>query len=199
MEDLGLPGVNDAPMLLRELHHRVKNNFQIIASLINLKRRTTVAECQDDMRFLQEHVMVMAAAHRLVYATSGMMEVHLTDLVVEVSEGLREIAGAPSPLLAVQAPGVTRGVALDQAIGIGLYLAISLPPYLDRARRTGSRVTVEIAQNPLSLSIIPEAGGTIELDTLRQRLMTAYVRHLAATTRAAGADGGSALHFASSC
>ena len=39
------------------------------------------------MRFLEEHVMVMAAAHRLVFASRSMMEVDLTDLVIEVAEG----------------------------------------------------------------------------------------------------------------
>jgi hypothetical protein len=189
-------GAQDAPSLLRELHHRVKNNFQIIASLINLKKRTAPPSQQDDLRFLEEHVMVMAAAHRLVFASGAMMEVDLADLVIEVAEGLRVIAGLPAASLTVQAPRVPRGVALDQAIGIGLYLAITLPPYLNRAGATGSRVLVRITQDPLSLKIIPQATGRIELDALRQRLMAAYVRQLAATSMHDQQDGGAALHFA---
>ncbi len=188
-------GASDAPSLLRELHHRVKNNFQIIASLINLKKRTALPTQQSDLRFLEEHVMVMAAAHRLVFASRSMMEVDLTDLVVEVAEGLRVISGLPAASLTVKAPKAPCPVVLDQAIAVGLYLAVTLPPYLNRAEATLSQVTVVIGHDPLSLKIVPQADGDVELDSLRRRLMAAYVRQLAATATHEIVDGGAALHF----
>jgi hypothetical protein len=195
MAALGMEGADDAPSLLRELHHRVKNNFQIIASLINLKKRTALPTQQGDLRFLEEHVMVMAAAHRLVFASRSMMEVDLTDLVVEVAEGLRVIAGTPAAGLSVKAPNAVCNVALDQAIAIGLYLAVTLPPYLNRAAATKSKVTVRLGTDPLNLKIEPEAGGKVDFDMLRQKLMAAYVRQLAANARHEVIDGGPALHF----
>jgi hypothetical protein len=196
VSDIGMAGAQDAPSLLRELHHRVKNNFQIIASLINLKKRTALPTQQSDLRFLEEHVMVMAAAHRLVFASRGMMDVELHDLVVEVSEGLRVIAGLPAALLQVQAPPMPCAVALDQAIAIGLYLAVTLPPYLNRAEATGSRVSVILSYEPLFLKIVPQNGDAgVRMDTLRQRLMHAYVRQLAVTARHDIEDGGPALRF----
>ena len=190
-----MPDANDAGALLRELHHRVKNNFQIIASLINLKKRTAPPEQKSDLRFLEEHVMVMAAAHRLVFASRTMMEVDLVDLVIEVSEGLRVISGLPAAGLSVQAPHAGCAVALDQAIGIGLYLAVTLPPYLNRAAEEGSRVKVRIGHDPLSLKIIPQSSGDVKLDALRHKLMKAYVRQLAGTTQHDHDEGGPALHF----
>jgi hypothetical protein len=139
--------------------------------------------------------MVMAAAHRLVFASRTMMEVDLIDLVIEVSEGLRVIAGLPAAGLSVQSPGAPCAVALDQAIGIGLYLAVTLPPYLNRAAAEGSRVKVRIGQDPLSLKIIPQSSSDMELDALRHKLMKAYVRQLAGTTEHDHDEGGPALHF----
>ena len=54
-----LPPLDDLPdqvTLVRELNHRVKNNFQIIASLMNLRKRMMPPERREDIRFIEEHV-----------------------------------------------------------------------------------------------------------------------------------------------
>ena len=85
----------DPITLVRELNHRVKNNFQIIVSLMNLRKRMMPPERREDIRFIEEHVQSMSVAYRLVYATGSMIEVSLTELVTEVLSGLRQIAGFP--------------------------------------------------------------------------------------------------------
>ena len=69
-------------------------------------------------------------------------------------------------------------------------MAVTLPPYLNRAEAAGSRVKVVIGHDPLSLKIVPQDVGGVELDTLRQKLMAAYVRQLASTARHEVQDGG---------
>src|ERR1700678_1434111 len=83
----------DPATLVRELNHRVKNNFQIIVSLMNLRKRMMPPERREDIRFIEEHVQSMSVAYRLVYAPGSMIEVSLSELIVEVLSGLRQIAG----------------------------------------------------------------------------------------------------------
>src|SRR3954451_3881562 len=123
----------DPVMLLRELNHRVKNNFQIIVSLMNLRKRMMPPERREDIRFIEEHVQSLSVAYRLVYATGSMIEVSLTELITEVLSGLRQIAGLREEQLQIEIEAGDALIGLDNAIALALYLAILMPPYFDQA------------------------------------------------------------------
>ena len=166
--------------LLLELNHRVKNNFQIIVSLMNLKMRMLPPDKREDIRFLQEHVQSMAVAVRLVYATDEMGEVSVGELLGEVVSELRQIARLRAGQIYLTGADLSEALGLDDAIAFGLYLAVLLPPYMDQARVSGQQMTVSasVEGGLLTLSIAGGSGQPIALDVLRTRLSDAYVRQL---------------------
>jgi hypothetical protein len=172
--------------LQRELNHRVKNNFQIIVSLMNLKMRMLPPDKREDIRFLQEHVQSMAVAVRLVYATDELGEVSVGELLGEVVSELRQIARLPADRIRLTGADLRETLGLDEAIAFGLYLAVLLPPYMDQARASAQRMTVSalVEDGSLTLSIAGGSGQPIELDVLRARLADAYVRQLHGETLA---------------
>src|SRR5690606_30377270 len=52
---------------LRELHHRIKNNFQMIASLLSLQRRELRPPIEPAIREAHDRVQALAAAYRVSY------------------------------------------------------------------------------------------------------------------------------------
>jgi hypothetical protein len=172
----------DALALVRELNHRVKNNFQIIASLINLMKRVADPKTRGEIRFIEEHVTSMAVAYRLVYATSPMVEVAASDLLPEIVAALRVIAGLPADQVVIEGASLQGMIGLDQAIALGLYLSVSLPPYLDRALASRGHVvlTTDTDADRLRVSILGDWKEAIAFDFLRRKLMMAYVRQLGA-------------------
>jgi two-component sensor histidine kinase len=195
-----MTGTAESLALLRELNHRVKNNFQIVASLINLKKRVAEPGAREEIRFIEEHVTAMAVAYRLVYATGSMVEVAAAELLPELVSALRGIAGLPADHVVMEGPVLEGSIGLDQAIAFGLYLAVSLPPYLDHALETGGRVivTTQTETDGRSISIRGDWGRDVAFDFLRQRLMAAYVRQLAARTDQDAATGGISLRMPAS-
>jgi two-component sensor histidine kinase len=189
--------VPDPVILVRELNHRVKNNLQIIVSLMNLQKRMMPPERRDELRFIEEHVQSMSVAYRLVYATGSMIEVSLTELVTEVLSGLRQIAGLPEEHLKLDAPVTTAMIGLDHAIALALYLAVLLPPYLDQAIDTAGMVTITltVAANLLSVTVRGTCPAPISLDLLRGRLMQAYAAQLKAEVLPATAYGAEQVRF----
>jgi hypothetical protein len=171
-----------ADVLIRELNHRVKNNFQIIVSLLNLRKRMIPPERREDLRFIEEHVQSMSVAYRLAYATGFMIDVSLTDLIGEVVSGLRQIAGLGADTLRVAIGETEASIGLDHAIALALYLAVLLPPYLDEAGRDGGVATVSSALvgDLVTLSVGGSGAGPIAIDFLRERLMQAYAGQLMA-------------------
>ncbi|GAB1378857.1 sensor histidine kinase [Pararhodobacter aggregans] len=66
--------VHEKNVLLKEVHHRVKNNLQLIASIVNLKiRRASTPEARRTLKEVQMRVMSIASVHRALYSgpTSG--------------------------------------------------------------------------------------------------------------------------------
>ncbi len=173
--------VADNDAFLRELHHRVKNNFQIIASLINLQKRMLPTDRRGEARFVDEHVQSMAAAYRIVSVTDGMVQVALDDLVSDVVDSLRHIAGLGRDVVQVELPVGHCFVRIEQAVAMGLYLAVVVPPYLDSTGLLGGVLRIVIAMEDPERVVLSVAGeGVIQPDPLRLRLATAYLRQLSA-------------------
>ena len=67
-------------MLLKEIHHRVKNNLQVISSLISLQ-----ADCMNDERLtgvlgdMRDRVRTMALVHEKLYQTANLAQLDIAD------------------------------------------------------------------------------------------------------------------------
>jgi len=178
--------------LLLELHHRVKNNFQVITSLLSLHKKSLPAERQSDIRFIEDHIQSMAVAYRVAYDSNDIASVRLGELLYNVVDSLREVASVPSQQIALKLDGSTLKIGLDKAISLGLYLAALLPPRLDRLLASDKIVSIEVRveQRTIILSVSGDDAALNAPSTLRRRLVQAYIRQLKATPIAS--DGAAA-------
>ena len=165
---------------LRELHHRVRNNFQIIASLMSLQRRLMPEARRGELRFIEEHVQSIAVAYDVVDDSGG--GVILAELVADLVDTLRQIGGLAADQVTLRLSAVDGAIILDQAIELGLYFAGVLPPYLDQAASRAAPVRVSAVREGdiLTLTIAGDWADKVELDMLRSRLATAHIRQLRA-------------------
>ncbi len=170
----------DADAFLRELHHRVKNNFQIIASLMSLQKRMLPPDRRDDLRFIEEHVQAMAVAYRVVYATHELIEVSIHELVREVLDALKQIAGPARGAVALDLVGADQAIGLNQAVALSLYLAVVVPPHLDFAARRGGSFDLRLELEPRRVDLLLRGSWEepLPFEPLRNRLARAYERQL---------------------
>lgn len=74
-------------VLLKEVHHRVKNNLQLISSIINMQlRQLNAPEARDALSRVQDRVLGIAAVHRRLYQSADVV-------AIDASGVLREIVG----------------------------------------------------------------------------------------------------------
>jgi two-component sensor histidine kinase len=83
--------------LVREVHHRVKNNLQVVASLLNIHGRSaTVAEARSAYEGISRRVGALSIVHRNHFAEMEENRgIAMRPLVTELAAELR--AGAPEP------------------------------------------------------------------------------------------------------
>ncbi|MEX3316107.1 sensor histidine kinase [Sulfitobacter sp. PS-8MA] len=72
-------------ILLKEVHHRVKNNLQLISSIMNMQIRQAKSE---DARFvlrrLQERILSLATVHKNLYQNDDLVRVDASELLREI-------------------------------------------------------------------------------------------------------------------
>ena len=79
-------------LLLKELHHRVKNNLQLIYSLLNLqKRRNSDLEIKSNLSTVQNRIQTMALVHENLYNSGNFESVEAFKYVETLATHLKSI------------------------------------------------------------------------------------------------------------
>ncbi len=74
--------IHDKNVLLKEVHHRVKNNLQLIASILNMTiRKTTAPDTKTTLLDVRNRVMSLATLHQNLYETSAEGRVRADELL----------------------------------------------------------------------------------------------------------------------
>ncbi|WP_346898779.1 sensor histidine kinase [uncultured Roseibium sp.] len=175
--------------LTRELHHRIKNTLQMIASLLAMQRRDSkLPEEQAVLRVALERVLSISAAYRVSYASNEGTDVAVEALVREVVETLREPAMVSRSAVRIFADeDAETTIDLDRAIPLAFILAELLPYRFDHLQpgevidihvSGGTSILIRISGGDMEEAVLDEADGKT---VLRSRLVRAYLGQLAAT------------------
>lgn len=123
-ENLRLQHSNrEKEMLLKEIHHRVKNNLQIISSLLRLQSRSI-----DDTRTKElleislGRIHSMATVHELLYRASEYSQINFKDYLDALIHSMIRTLVAESQQIRVRLEIVELITAIDTAIPLGLLI-----------------------------------------------------------------------------
>ncbi|MBD3415019.1 MAG: PAS domain S-box protein [Candidatus Aminicenantes bacterium] len=76
-------------VMLQEIHHRVKNNMQIISSLLNLQsQRVTDKKTLESFRICRDRIKAMALIHESLYESQDLAEVDFASYVKKMTTHL---------------------------------------------------------------------------------------------------------------
>lgn len=179
--------------LLRELHHRVKNNFQLVASLLSLEARDAPPPQLRSLKIQQDRVHALAIAHRLAYASGDVGGVSITQLARDVADRARQGAGLAEGRLHVVEHGAAATIDLDTAVPLALLLTEIARPHI-AAAQGGGELTLAI-DGGAAVTTFTFSGGPAapESDALAIRLVEAFGRQLGAEISVAPRSGRSVV------
>ncbi len=182
--------LREKELLLREIHHRVKNNLQVISSLFSLQAQT-ISDPKVLAALKESHnrVRSMGLVHHVMYQTTDFAAVDLVDYVRTLARSLyRSYSVDPEAvLLSVDIANVRLGI--DAAIPCGLIINELVSNALRHAYPDGRRGTLSVTlahcddgTNTLTVRddgiglpadiVLPPAGtlGLALVDTLTRQL-----------------------------
>jgi two-component sensor histidine kinase/PAS domain-containing protein len=157
--------LREKEVLLREVHHRVKNNLQIVSSLLNLKADTiengaaqqVFADCQTRIRSL-------AFVHEHLYVASDLSHLPFGQYVRTLAAHLEHSFRAPDQDVHVRVAVGELNLSIDDAIPCGLIINELVTNSLKHAFALGSAGTIEIRMrrlpgHRLELSVADDGKG----------------------------------------
>ncbi|MDH5675633.1 MAG: PAS domain S-box protein [Myxococcales bacterium] len=113
----------DREMLLREIHHRVKNNLQVVSSLLHLQKMELTDEAARGPFVESEHrVQSMALLHEQLYGSRDLRYIDLPDYVDSLVVRIEETFASEGCQVAIRPRVAPVVLDIDQAIPLGLVL-----------------------------------------------------------------------------
>jgi PAS domain S-box-containing protein len=181
--------LREKEVLLREVHHRVKNNMAVMSSLFYLQQRyATDADTIRVFRESESRVRSMAMVHEVLYRSSDLSAVDFSRYLASLVEHLANVYRGTLPGLQLELDIEAIRLSLDQAVPCGLLLNEVLTnafkhAFVDgapaalrvHARATDAEVLIEIVDNGVG---VPETLAPERTQTLGMRLMQALTEQL---------------------
>ncbi|MFN7154773.1 MAG: sensor histidine kinase [Acidovorax sp.] len=154
--------LKERTVLLQEVHHRVKNNLQIIASLLNLQARGAAPEAQQALQDSQNRVMAMALTHQLLYERNDFSTLELGPYLRRLVASLRDIHGETLRRvdLKVEAPDTGLSIDLNQAVPVALVVNELLINALKHGFGTDGQGSVTVRAGRLKRCIVVTVADT---------------------------------------
>jgi two-component sensor histidine kinase len=172
--------LREKDVLIKEVHHRVKNNLQVITSLLNLQAMQMLdPNVRQQLMESQNRVQAIALVHEQLYRSKELSHVAFNDYTQALVEDLRLAQNADERGLRIAIDMNDVRLGVDAAIPCGLMLnelvtnamkhafpAARAGSIEIRMERKGARLTLSVSDDGIGLppGLDPEQASTLGFD-----------------------------------
>lgn len=181
--------LKEKEILLKEVHHRVKNNLQVISSILNLQSSYVNDESTlTILRESQDRIKTMSIIHESLYQANDFSEINFSQYIVSLSKNLVHSYGILDSFIETKFEIDNVSLSLDLSIPCGLIineLVSNALKYAFKGRKKGKLnislllnngvVTIIVADNGVG---IPKDLNIKETNTLGLQLVTTLVEQI---------------------
>lgn len=190
--------LSDRELLLREIHHRVKNNLQVVSSLLSIQGR----EIQDEkarsaISESKNRVHSMALIHQFLYSDKELASIDMKEYIPNLCKTLFNAYKLDHDLIDLQVVVEPISLDIDTAIPLGIIIneliTNSLKYAFEEADVGFINVSFAERQNQLVLTVKDNGKGMQDNDrsdiSFGMKLIRAFEEKLQAEVKILGNDG----------
>ncbi|WP_048861759.1 sensor histidine kinase, partial [Acidisphaera rubrifaciens] len=198
--------LGERDLLMQEIHHRVKNNLQIVASLLNLQAgRIRQPEARAEFLSARNRVRALATLHRHLYLQGDLQRINMRSFLTELCSQLFEAMGeTEGDRITVSIEASELEMSSDQAVPLALIVTETVSNALKYAfpRPRRGHVSVILTTEPAegrARLVVEDDGiglpdGPAETDTgtrdgLGIQLIRGFARQIGATLEVTEQNG----------
>ena len=150
--------LREKEVLLKEIHHRIKNNLQIVSSMLSLQAgQSGDAGVRSMFEASQHRVRSIALMHEILYQVQDLAHVDVAGYVRALMDGLFQSLAIADGAVGWQLDADATRLSLDQAIPCGLLINELVTNALKHAFPDGRRGVV-------SIRLARQGGDLVELE-----------------------------------
>ncbi|HWD50287.1 MAG TPA: sensor histidine kinase [Rhizomicrobium sp.] len=125
-------------VIIREIHHRVKNNLQVVMSLLSLQSNQLKDPlAQDALRQARARINALAQVHRILYEVEDKNTLDLKHMIEDMATQTGEMFGGDRKDVSVVLQLLSVEVSGDQAVPLALFTVEALSNALKHAYPAG--------------------------------------------------------------
>lgn len=136
-------------ILLQEIHHRVKNNLQIIVSLINLQlNNSTNEEARIVLTDINNRVQSMSIVHERMYKTTDFKNISIASYTAQLIDNFNRLYGCKKCTFETEIPN-DFNLNIEYSIPIGLILNELISNFFKygKDKEGQNRCTISVQKN----------------------------------------------------
>lgn len=171
-------------LLLKELHHRVKNNLQVIYSLINLqKRRLETPELNESLSMVQNRIKTMSLVHQNLQDNDSLKDVNLATYIKTISDYLKSLYLNDEKEITVKL-NIDNNIAfsMDKSITIGLLINEIMTnslKYAFKGRTIGEiSISIQVIQDGFQMKVSDNGSGFVADESKTKSLGMYLIKNL---------------------
>ncbi len=184
--------------LLREIHHRVKNNLQVTMSLLNIQaRRASDEEARRVLIEARGRINALALVHRTLYENDDLRTVEMQAFLEQLLHYLGQASGEIHAEIALRVEEADVALDPEQAIPVALFVTEAVTNAFKHAFPDGAsgevRVNVlTLDDGRIGVSVRDTGQGLAEgaSDGMGSSIMQAMARRVNGEMEREAADGG---------
>jgi two-component sensor histidine kinase/Tfp pilus assembly protein PilF len=174
--------LKEKDLLIKEIHHRVKNNLQIITSMLSLQ----IGKIEDEktssiLRDAKQRINSIALTHQMLYQKDNISSVNLSDYVERLSRQVEFLMPVSNIELVTNIGATNNRLTIDNAVPLGLLVNELLTNAYKHAFPDGikGQIEVSLVENDESFTLkvtdngvgLPDDFDTTERKTLGMELV----------------------------
>ena len=149
--------LHEKEALLKEIHHRVKNNLQIISSLLSLQSdHITPENAGEALRDSQNRVRSMAIIHEQLYSSGDLAKIDFSQYIKDLTAQLFRTYSVQARSIELQLDVDPVILEIDRAIPCGMIINELLTNCLKHGFKGRT-------QGEITITLHPEEGGLIRI------------------------------------
>lgn len=115
--------LREKEVLLKEIHHRVKNNLQVVSSLINMQiRKLDNVTAKDALLECQSRIQAIALIHEKLYQSADYAKISFAEYVKSLMNDIFQATGTSNNTIAFELDILKTSLAIDKAIPCALII-----------------------------------------------------------------------------
>ena len=178
-------------MMMKELHHRVKNNLQVVSSLLSLQSYELMDEgAVSALKESQQRVQAMSLIHQRLYKKDSLTSVNMKEYLTDLAESLLASYGFDRDGFDLQVIVGSEMLDVDKALPLGLiinemvtnalkyaYPSVSRPSLLIMLTENTRHLVCQVKDNGIGLD---EQRWREKSQSFGKQLISALCRQLRA-------------------